>query len=133
MIIVSLIVSTVVQMIFPSVYDIAPLWVAVKILLVPIICGLGYELLKFCGKYDNIITKIIKLSFYVLLLFCLQFNNIIFYSFTYSEFISVRHSQASLSLLSLFIHFDTSEELHCTNFVFVEVVGIDFFDTECCI
>lgn len=60
MIIVSLIVSTVVQMIFPSVYDIAPLWVAVKILLVPIICGLGYELLKFCGKYDNIITKIIS-------------------------------------------------------------------------
>ena len=23
--------------------------------------------------------------------------------------------------------------LHCTNFVFVEVVGIDFFDAECCI
>ena len=60
MILVSVIVSTVVQMIFPSVYDIAPLWVAIKILLIPIICGLGYEVLKLCGKYDNILTRIIS-------------------------------------------------------------------------
>lgn len=60
MILVSLIVSTVVQMIFPSVYDLAWAWIIAKILMLPIICGLGYELLKVCGKYDNILTRIIS-------------------------------------------------------------------------
>lgn len=60
MILVSMIVSTIVQMIFPKVYDIAWLWIIAKILMLPVICGLGYEVLKICGKYDNIITKIIS-------------------------------------------------------------------------
>lgn len=60
MILVSMIVSTVVQMIFPGVYDIAWLWIAAKVLMLPIICGLGYEVLKLCGKYDNVITRIIS-------------------------------------------------------------------------
>ena len=60
MILVSMIVSTVVQMIFPGVYDIAWLWITAKILKLPLICGLGYELLKICGKYDNLLTRIIS-------------------------------------------------------------------------
>lgn len=60
MILVSIVVSTVVQMIFPSVYDVKAIWIAVKILLIPIICGLGYEVLKACGKYDNLLTRIIS-------------------------------------------------------------------------
>lgn len=60
MILVSMIVSTVVQMIFPTVYDIAWLWIIAKVLMLPVICGLGYEVLKICGKYDNILTRIIS-------------------------------------------------------------------------
>ena len=60
MILVSMIVSTVVQMIFPGVYDIAWLWITAKILMLPLICGLGYELLKICGKYDNLLTRVIS-------------------------------------------------------------------------
>ena len=60
MILVSLIVSTIIQMIFPSVYDIAWLWIVAKLLMLPLICGLGYELLKACGKYDNVLTRIIS-------------------------------------------------------------------------
>ena len=60
MILISVIFSTVVQMIFPGVYNIYWLWVLTKILLVPVICGVGFEVLKFCGKYDNIVTKIIS-------------------------------------------------------------------------
>ncbi len=60
MILVSIIFSTVVQIIFPSVYDIRWLWVVIKILLIPIICGAGFEILRICGKYDNIITKILS-------------------------------------------------------------------------
>ena len=60
MILVSMIVSTVVQIIFPGVYDIAWLWITAKFLMLPLICGLGYELLKICGKYDNLLTRIIS-------------------------------------------------------------------------
>ena len=60
MILVSMIVSTVIQIIFPGVYGIAWLWIVVKILMLPLICGLGYELLKICGRYDNFITRIIS-------------------------------------------------------------------------
>lgn len=60
MILVSIIFSTVVQIIFPSVYNIAWLWVVIKILLIPLVCGAGFEVLKICGKYDNLATKIIS-------------------------------------------------------------------------
>lgn len=60
MILISLIFSTVVQLIFPSLYGMGILWVAVKILLIIPICGVGYEVLRVCGKYDNVLTKIIS-------------------------------------------------------------------------
>lgn len=31
----------------------------VKLLLLPVTCGIGYELIRICGRYDNKITKII--------------------------------------------------------------------------
>ena len=34
--------------------------VCIRILLLPIIMGIGYELIKFAGKHDNVITKIIS-------------------------------------------------------------------------
>ena len=60
MILISVILSTVVQIIFPGVYNVAWLWVVVKILLIPLTCGVGFEVLKFCGKYDNVLTRIIS-------------------------------------------------------------------------
>ena len=60
MILISVIFSTIVQMIFPSVYDVYWLWTIVKILMLPLICGAGFEVLKFCGKYDNLFTRIIS-------------------------------------------------------------------------
>ncbi len=60
MILVSIIVSTIVQIIFPSVYNLAYLWVAIKILMIPLVCGIGFEVLKLCGKYDNLFTRIIS-------------------------------------------------------------------------
>lgn len=60
MILISVIFSTVIQLIFPSVYNVRWLWVIAKILMIPLICGAGFEVLRFCGKYDNIITRIIS-------------------------------------------------------------------------
>ena len=31
----------------------------IKLLLLPVSCGVGYELIKICGKYDNAFTRII--------------------------------------------------------------------------
>ena len=41
---------------------IPPTWLRsiIKILLLPLICGIGYELIKFCGKKNNLLTKIIS-------------------------------------------------------------------------
>ena len=32
----------------------------IKIALIPVIVGIGYELIKFCGKYDNWLTRVIS-------------------------------------------------------------------------
>ena len=60
MILVSIIISAAVQMIFPTVYNVRWLWVIAKILIIPITCGIGFEILKICGKYDNVLTRIIS-------------------------------------------------------------------------
>lgn len=60
MILISVIVSTVIQLIFPQVYSVKWLWVIAKILMIPLICGIGFEVLKACGKYNNIVTRIIS-------------------------------------------------------------------------
>lgn len=57
--IVSIIISTLIQTIFPTLILNRFVWVAVKILIIPLVCGLGYELIKICGKYDNLLTKIV--------------------------------------------------------------------------
>ena len=60
MILISVIVSTAIQIIFPEVYSVKWLWVVAKILMIPLICGIGFEVLKLCGKYNNFITRIIS-------------------------------------------------------------------------
>ncbi len=60
MILVSIVFSTLIQFVFPEAYGIQWLWVVLKILMIPLICGVGYEVLKICGKHDNIITRIIS-------------------------------------------------------------------------
>lgn len=59
MIIVGFVFSTVVQLLFRGVYDNVVFWVLAKILMLPFICGVGYELLKICGRHDNLLTRII--------------------------------------------------------------------------
>lgn len=60
MIIISIIFSTLAQAVFKDVYSNMWVWTAIKILMIPLICGVGYEVLKLCGKYDNILTRIIS-------------------------------------------------------------------------
>lgn len=59
MIAVGILISTVIVIFAPSVTKITWLWVLIKILLIPLFCGVGYELIKFCGRHDNLLTRII--------------------------------------------------------------------------
>lgn len=60
MLLVSIVVSSLITILLPWLRGYTLIWVAVKILLVPFICGIGYELIKICGKYENLFTKIIS-------------------------------------------------------------------------
>lgn len=59
MLVVSILVSTLVLYLFPALVEINWLWVIIKILLLPLTCGLGYELIKWCGRSDNVVTRIV--------------------------------------------------------------------------
>lgn len=60
MLVVSILVSSLIMIIAPGVANYRPLWVAIKLLLVPVIVGLGFELIRVCGKYENVLTRIIS-------------------------------------------------------------------------
>lgn len=60
-ILLMLIVGIVIGLFIPHApFGITVLRPVIKILLLPLSCGLGYELIKFCGKYDNKLTRIIS-------------------------------------------------------------------------
>ena len=59
MLIVSIIFYSIIAKIFPLIAANRLIWMALKIVCLPIIVGLGYELIKLCGRHDNILTRII--------------------------------------------------------------------------
>lgn len=60
MILISMILSSVISLVFPALRNIRIVWMLVKILLLPITMGLGYEFIKFAGCHDNIFVKIVS-------------------------------------------------------------------------
>lgn len=60
MLAVSILVTSLLSVVLPEVViQTGYIWVPIKILLIPLCCGLGYELIRVCGKYDNLLTRII--------------------------------------------------------------------------
>ena len=60
MVLIGVIFSTLLQFIFPDLYDLGWAWVVAKILILPLICAVGFEVLRICGRYDNLFTRIIS-------------------------------------------------------------------------
>ncbi len=59
--ITSIIVSSIVSLIFPQLTESSNriIWILVKLILVlPVVTGISYELIKYAGRHDNILTKI---------------------------------------------------------------------------
>lgn len=60
MILISIVISSVISIAFPSLRNIRILWMAIKILLLPVVMGLGFEFIKFAGCHDNFFVKIVS-------------------------------------------------------------------------
>ncbi|MBO5106670.1 MAG: DUF1385 domain-containing protein [Clostridia bacterium] len=60
MLVVGILINLIIVTLFPEITGLTIIWVLIKILMVPLICGIGYELIRFCGKHNNLLTRIIS-------------------------------------------------------------------------
>lgn len=60
MIIISVLISSIISVAFPHLRDITVLWMTIKLLILPLVMGLGYEFIKYAGKHDNLLVKILS-------------------------------------------------------------------------
>ncbi len=57
MIILSVVLSSVISVLFPQLRDVTVIWMLVKVLMLPFIMGLGYEFIRYAGRHDNFLIK----------------------------------------------------------------------------
>lgn len=60
MIIISVIISSVISVAFPNLRNNIAVWMIVKLLILPLVMGFGYEFIKYAGKHDNLFVKILS-------------------------------------------------------------------------
>lgn len=58
-IIISVIISSAVSVAFPELRNQRIIWMAIKILILPVVTGLSYEFIKYAGKHDNLFVRIL--------------------------------------------------------------------------
>ena len=57
--IISVVISSAISVTWPELRDTTVLWIAIKILILPLITGLSYEFIKYAGRHDNVFVKIL--------------------------------------------------------------------------
>lgn len=60
MIILSVLISSVISILFPHLRDVTAIWMLVKLLILPFVMGLGYEFIKYAGRHENIVVRILS-------------------------------------------------------------------------
>lgn len=60
MLILSIVLSTLLSKIFPSIAEIRVLWMFLKLAFLPVVMSLGYEFIKYAGRHDNVFVKILS-------------------------------------------------------------------------
>ncbi len=60
MLILSIILSTILSKIFPSIATVRVLWMLLKLAFIPLVMGIGYEFIKYAGRHDNLFVKILS-------------------------------------------------------------------------
>ncbi|MBR3809770.1 MAG: DUF1385 domain-containing protein [Clostridia bacterium] len=59
-IIISIFISSVLVVLFPTIDDVRLVWIAIKLLIIPITVAFSYEFIKYAGSHDNILVKILS-------------------------------------------------------------------------
>ena len=59
-ILLSILISSIVSVLFPALTEIRAVWIAVKLLIMPVIMGVGFEFIQLAGKYPNKLTKLLS-------------------------------------------------------------------------
>ena len=61
LLLLSILVSSALVLVFPTLQSVSrPLWIAVKLLVLPIVMGIGYEFIRYAGRHDNVLVKILS-------------------------------------------------------------------------
>ena len=58
--IISVVISSVISVTWPELRDQTVLWIAIKVLILPLITGISYEFIKYAGRHDNVFVKILS-------------------------------------------------------------------------
>ncbi len=56
-IIISVIISSAISVAFPELRNQTVVWMAIKLLILPLVTGLSYEFIRYAGKHDNALVK----------------------------------------------------------------------------
>ncbi len=59
-IIISILISSVLVVAFPKIDDIRVVWIAIKLLIIPVTVAFSYEFIRYAGKHDNFLVKILS-------------------------------------------------------------------------
>lgn len=57
--IISVVISSAISVAWPQLRDQTILWIAIKVLILPLITGISYEFIKYASKHDNLFVKIL--------------------------------------------------------------------------
>ena len=59
--IISILITSALVLIFPHLSEISrPLWVLMKLAILPLVTGIGYEFIKYAGKHDNFLVRFLS-------------------------------------------------------------------------
>ena len=58
-IIISVIISSAISVAFKDVHENTVLWMIIKLMILPLIAGVSYEFIRYAGKHENILVKIL--------------------------------------------------------------------------
>ncbi len=57
MLLISILFSTILVLVWPGIGTVRWLWVTIKILIIPLIMGFGYEFIRYAGRHDNAVSR----------------------------------------------------------------------------
>lgn len=57
MLFIAIILATIVAVIWPGIQNPRWLWILIKLLLIPLVMGFGYEIIRYAGRHDNALAR----------------------------------------------------------------------------